>query len=190
MKFNMRFGAKLHERQRGGKLVADSHKSLVLLVLGICFLVLGSFSKHPYYVSVTELEYRPAQKEIQIACKIFTDDLEDALKAETKKQISISDDKDKAAKQQLIFKYLQAHLKIMVDGKAVAYEMIGYELEQEAAWNYLLVKNVAPFKKVTVTNDVLYSLRDGQVNILHFKNNGERKSYRLNAPETNYTFSW
>lgn len=190
MKFIIEKGGKLHERLKNSQPVAGRCKSLVILMLGICFLVLASFVTHPYYVSVTELEYRPAQKEIQIACKIFTDDLEDALKAETKKQISISDDKDKAAKQQLIFKYLQSHLKILVDGKAVAYEMIGYELEQEAAWNYLVIKNVAPFKKVTVSNDVLYSLRDGQINILHFKNNGERKSFRLNAPETNYTFNW
>jgi SpoU rRNA methylase family enzyme len=190
MKFIMEKAGKLHERLINRQLIADSRRPLAILVLGACFLVLGSFVTHPYYVTVTELEYRPAQKEIQVACKIFTDDLEDALKAEIKKQVTISDTKDKAAKLQLIFKYLQGHLKILVDGKAVTYEMIGYELEQEAAWNYLLIKNVAPFKKITVYNDVLYSLRDGQTNIVHVRNNGETKSYRINAPETYHTFSW
>lgn len=179
---------KLHERQQRDLPVTGFLFSI--LIVGFCFLVLGSFTVHPYYVSVTELEYRPAQKELQIACKIFTDDLEDALKAETKRKITISDSKEKTGNQQLIFNYLQAHLKIMVDGKPVVYEMLGYELEKEAAWSYLLIKNVAPFKAVTVYNDVLYALRDGQINIVHVKKNGETKSFRINAPETTHTFSW
>jgi SpoU rRNA methylase family enzyme len=205
MKFNVQIGGKLHERH-GRKPVAGSCKSLVIsweslvgeikkrkflgLLLGACFLFLGSFTKHPFYMSVTEIEYRPAQKELQIACKIFMDDLEDALKAETKKAIKLGDDKLKAAHQQLINQYLQQHLKLVIDGKPVAYEMIGFEKEQEAVWNYLVVKNVAPFKTATVQNDVLYQLRDGQINIIHFKVNGNTQSYRLNAPTVQHSFQW
>jgi hypothetical protein len=161
-----------------------------MLVLSAISLWLTAFTTHPYYMSVTDIEYRSAQKEIQIACKIFTDDLEDALKAETKKPVSLTDGKDKAAKQELLRSYLQTHLKLLIDGKPVAYELIGFENEQEATWNYLLIKNVSGFKAVTVYNDLLFQLRTGQINIIHFKHKGETKSYRLTAPEAQHTFSW
>lgn len=199
MKFNMQIGGKLHERQ-GIQPVAGEWKQLGMstktkiicrmLVLSAISLWLTAFAVHPYYMSVTDIEYRPAQKEIQIACKIFTDDLEDALKAETKKPVSLTDGKDKAAKQELLRSYLQTHFKLMVDGKPVAYDLIGFENEQEATWNYLLVKNVSGFKAVTVYNDLLFQLRTGQINIIHFKHKGETKSYRLTAPEAQHTFSW
>jgi SpoU rRNA methylase family enzyme len=193
MKFNVRKEGKLHERQvKSCKLQVVSYwfKRQAIVLLVPCSLFLAAFSTHPFYMSVTEIEYRPQQKELQIACKIFIDDLEDALKAETKKAITLSDEKQKADHQALIYKYLQQHFKLTVDGKPVTYEMLGFEKEQEAVWNYLVVKNVSPFKTATVYNDVLYQLRDGQINIIHFKANNHTQSYRLNAPTTQHHFQW
>jgi hypothetical protein len=67
---------------------------------------------------------------------------------------------------------------------------MGFEREQEAVWNYLLVKNVSTFKTASVYNDVLFQLRDGQINIIHFKVNGTSQSYRLNAPTVRHIFQW
>ncbi|MBX9783771.1 MAG: hypothetical protein K2X48_10815 [Chitinophagaceae bacterium] len=159
------------------------------LLFAVCFLMLGSFNVHPYYMSVTELEYRPAQKEIQISCKIFADDLEEAVKADSKKTVNLFDEKQKAINQTYILNYLKKHLKITVDGKAVPYEMLGFEKEEEAMWNFLVIRNIASAKKVTVFNDVLYNLRDGQINILHFKTKNNTQSYRLNAPELQHPFN-
>jgi hypothetical protein len=206
MKFNMPKQGKLHERQatdlnlwmndvrcvgnkRRRQLWYKLPLPLYLLPLA-CFFVFGSFMLHPFYMSVTEIEYRPAQKELQIACKIFTDDLEDALKAETKRQVSFADEKQTKNNKELIQNYLQQHLKIEVDGKALAYEMIGFEKEQEAVWSYLEIKNVNAFKTATVYNDALYHLREGQINIIHFKVKGVTQSYRLNAPAKWHRFQW
>lgn len=188
MKFKVGKERKLHERQGSGHQLPLM--GIRMLILGICFLVIGAFTMHPFYMSVTEIEYKPQQKELQIACKIFMDDLEDALKAETKKSITLSDEKQKANHQALIYKYLQQHFKLIVDGKPVAYEMLGFEKEQEAVWSYLVVKNVSVFKTATVYNDVLYQLREGQINIIHFKVNGSTQSYRLNAPTAQHNFQW
>ena len=190
MKLNRRIQRQLHKGHLNGNYLQATRYGLRILLLVCCFLFLGSFFTHPYYMSVTEIDYKPQQKELQIACKIFMDDLEDALKAETQKSITLTDEKQKANHQQLIYKYLQQHLKLMVDGKPVSYEMLGFEKEQEAIWNYLVVKNISPFKTVTVYNDVLFQLRDGQINIIHFKVNSNRQSYRLNAPTLQHLFKW
>lgn len=161
----------------------------VFLVATIGFL-LSAFSLHPYYMSVTEIEYKPAEKELQIACKVFTDDLEDALKKEFAKKVDIVNPAQKKENEQLLQRYLQKHLKLQLDNKAVALEFFGFEEEGEAIWIYMLAKNTAAFKSAVVFNDVLYSYRNEQINIIHFKNKGERKSFRLNYPDNQVTFSW
>ncbi|WP_317127875.1 DUF6702 family protein [Lacibacter luteus] len=152
--------------------------------------MLSAFSLHPYYMSVTEIEYKPAEKEVQIACKIFTDDLEEALKREFNKKVDIVNAAQKKENEQLLQRYLQKHLKLQLDNKTLALEFFGFEEEGEAIWIYLLAKNVAAFKSANVFNDVLYSYREDQLNIIHFKNKNERKSYRLNYPNNQVVFNW
>lgn len=159
----------------------------LLMAIG---LWLTAFSLHPYYMSVTEIEYKSAEKEVQVACKIFTDDLEETLKREFNKKIDIVNAAQKKENEQLLQRYLQKHFKLQLDNKAVALDFFGFEEEGEAIWIYLLAKNTAAFKSATVFSDVLYSYREDQLNIIHFKNKGERKSYRLNYPNKQVVFTW
>lgn len=163
------------------------HRLFLLMAIG---LWLTAFSLHPYYMSVTEIEYKSAEKEVQVACKIFTDDLEETLKREFNKKIDIVNAAQKKENEQLLQRYLQKHFKLQLDNKAVALDFFGFEEEGEAIWIYLLAKNTAAFKSATVFSDVLYSYREDQLNIIHFKNKGERKSYRLNYPNKQVVFTW
>ena len=163
------------------------HRLFLLMAIG---LWLTAFSLHPYYMSVTEIEYKSAEKEVQVACKIFTDDLEETLKREFNKKIDIVNAAQKKENEQLLQRYLQKHFKLQLDSKAVALDFFGFEEEGEAIWIYLLAKNTAAFKSATVFSDVLYSYREDQLNIIHFKNKGERKSYRLNYPNKQVVFTW
>ncbi len=164
-----------------------ARRLFLLMAIG---LWLTAFSLHPYYMSVTEIEYKSAEKEVQVACKIFTDDLEEALKREFNKKIDIVNAAQKKENEQLLQRYLQKHFKLQLDNKAVALDFFGFEEEGEAIWIYLLAKNTAAFKSATVFSDVLYSYREDQLNIIHFKNKGERKSYRLNYPNKQVVFTW
>lgn len=163
---------------------------LVLIFLVPCALVLGSFVMHPYYVSVTEIEYKPAEKEVQIAGKLFIDDLESALQKEFTAKVAILNAADKKKNEALLNTFFQRHLKISIDGKPASFELIGFEREEEAIWTYLVIKNVNRLKTATVFNDLLYAQRQDQINIIHFINNGNRKSHRLTYPDTQIIFSW
>lgn len=163
---------------------------LILILLVPCALALGSFMMHPYYVSVTEIEYKPAEKEVQIAGKLFIDDLEYALQKEFTTKVAILNTADKKKNEALLNTFFQKHLKISIDGKPAAFQMIGFDREEEAIWTYMVIKNVTQLKSATVVNDLLYSQRQDQINIIHFINNGNRKSHRLTYPDTQFTFSW
>lgn len=159
-------------------------------LLAACSFWLIAFSMHPYYVSVTEIEYNPQEKELQIACKLFTDDLEDVLKGDNNISVVIFDEAKRVANTKIINKYLQQHFKLTIDGTIAVYKIVGFEKEEEAVWVYLFVKDVAKFKKLNVWSDVFYQYRQGQINIIHFKNNGKTKSHRLSMPAVQHTFFW
>lgn len=192
--------AELYKRLLEGKPVVGSSESLVvsrqwsvvhrLFLLTTIGLWLMAFSAHPYYMSVTEFEYKPAEKEVQVACKIFTDDLEETLKKEYKRKVDIMNASTKKENEQLLNRYLQQHLRLQLDGKTAALQMIGFEQEGEAVWIYLVASNTAAFKSAVVFNDLLYSYREDQLNIIHFKNKGERKSYRFTFPNKEVVLSW
>ncbi len=199
LKFNMKMGGKLYKRWASSKPVVESGKPVVkplCLVVGRVFLLaafsvwLTSFLLHPYYMSVTELEFKPAEKEIQISTKIFIDDLEFALQEEYKTKVEILNAANKKKNEALLNQFFQKHLKLSVDGKPVSYQLIGFEREEEAIWTYLVVKNISKLKSATVFIDLLYNYRDDQINIIHFKNNNDRKSHRLTYPDKQVSFNW
>jgi hypothetical protein len=196
----MKMVAELYKRLVKGKPVVDSGKSGVvsrpssmvrgLFLLSAIGLWLSAFSLHPYYMSVTEFEYKPAEKEVQVSCKIFTDDLEGTLKKEYKRKVDILNTVSKKENEQLLNSYLQQHLRLQLDGKPVVLKMIGFEEEGEAIWIYLVTTNTAAFKSAVVFNDLLYSYREDQLNIIHFKNKAERKSHRFTFPDKQVTLNW
>ena len=195
----MKMAGKSYKRWLSSRPVADSGKPLegpLLSIIGRVFLLAAcsvwftAFLVHPYYMSVTELEYKSADKEIQISSKIFIDDLEYALQEEYKTKVEILNAVDQKKNEALLDKFFQKHLKLSVDGKPVSYQMIGFEREEEAIWTYLVVKNISQLKSATVFNDLLYNYRDDQINIIHFKNNNDRKSHRLTYPDKQVRFNW
>ena len=139
---------------------------------------------HPYYVSVTEIDYNTSKKEIEIACKIFTDDFEQTLRSVYNSKVDLYKPADKKLLDRQIAGYIEKHLKLHIGGKNAVLSFEGYEIEGEAAWCYFSVPGIQPFRSIQIFNDLLYSYREEQVNLVHVKINGERKSTRLTFPDT------
>jgi hypothetical protein len=145
---------------------------------------------HPFYVSVTEFNHNTKDKTIEISCKMFAEDFENALKTQFKTNVDISHPKDPKVLEKLVFEYLQKHLQLKVNGKPVSLQFVGYEKEEEAVWTYLQVNNVASLKKIEITNNILYEAYNTQISIMHASEGGNRKSTRLVYPDTQASFEW
>ncbi len=151
-------------------------------ILSLSFLI-SSFSFHPIFVSVTEIEHNAKEKTLEVSCKIFTDDFEKTLRKAYNTYVDLLLAKDKPAMDKLVNDYVQKHLKIMVDGKPVALKYLGYEQIEEGIYSYYQADNIASVKKITVTDNILYEYKDEQINLLHITVNGNRKSTKLNNPD-------
>ncbi len=157
----------------------------------ILFLIFGFINFHPYYVSNTDINYDSTSKNIEITCRIFTDNLEDALEKSTKKSINILQPKNKEEINQLINQYLNNHFKLTVNGKIKSFQFIGYEQNEDAIWVYIETPEIEVPKKIEITNSLLYDYFPQQINMVHYSVNGEKKvSHKLNNPESKLKFEF
>lgn len=156
---------------------------MILYITNVSFV-----PAHPFYVSVTEITVKPVQQRIHIACKLFTDDLQEALYKLYNKQVDLT--KPTTEHEQLLQRYLQAKLQLKVSGQPVQLSIVGFELEEEATWCYLeaTLNNFAA-REVSATSTILCDFLPTQTNLVHCRwDNRERKSYKLDCSNTSYVF--
>ena len=155
-------------------------KYLKILLAPLLLLVL-SF-KHPFYVSVTEVEYSSKTKEVGISVKVFPDDLEESLRKFNGKKYDVVQG-DKKMIGPVLDKYIKQHMRILLNGTAKSYQWMGYEIDKESVWMYFSITNQPGVRSIEVQSDLMYAYKQEQTNIIHIKLDDKRESFRLMAPE-------
>lgn len=146
--------------------------------------------RHPLYISVTEINHNAKDKTLEISCKIFTNDLEATLEKSAHVKVDVSDQKNKQETNKLIADYVSRHLQLKVDGRGIALHFIGSEQEADGTWSYFQVNDITSVKKIDIVNSLLYDNFQQEINIMHVTVGGEKKSTRLNYPDTGASFSF
>ncbi|NRF40513.1 DUF6702 family protein [Pedobacter foliorum] len=154
----------------------------------ILFFWLNIF--HPFYVSVTEVDYSPKTKTVQVSVRVFFDDFESALDKRYKTSINILKPKDRKQVDGLISDYVKNHLQIKANNKLLTLKYLGYQIEEDAAWCYFESEKVERVQKLNIQNDILFEQHDSQINMIHATVNGKRKSTKLDNPERSVEFSY
>jgi len=147
-------------------------------------------ARHPLYVSVTEMNYNATDKDLEISCKLFTDDFEKTLASINHAKVDLTAPANKAEADKWVKEYIKSHLQLKLDGKAVTFEFVGFEKENDAVWSYFQVKYPTAPKKIEVVNSILYESYDKQMNLMHVSVGGNRKSTRLNYPDKVTSFQF
>jgi len=138
--------------------------------------------KHPLHVSTTEINFNSKEKSLEISCRIFFYYFETILAKQFKTKVDLAKPEMQKDMDELVKKYLAAHLQYTLNGKNVVATYIGFEQDHEATNVYLEINNVANLQSLKLNNTVLYDLFDDQMNILHVEKQGTRKSARTNYP--------
>jgi hypothetical protein len=141
-------------------------------------------SLHPLHLSSMDINYTTKPGTLEISCRLFTDDLEDALKKQFKVPTDLSAPAKHKAMDELLKKYIAMHLKFQANGKPLAIHYLGFEKDREAVIVYIESVPIKSLKKLEVYNTLMYDLFDDQTNIMHVVVNGKRKSDKLDYPET------
>jgi hypothetical protein len=153
------------------------------LTISVLTWVLMLFA-HPFFISLTEIRFNPESKRLEMSQKIFWDDLEVGLANHFKEKIDFLNPKDKEKLDQQISEYLIKHTQVSINGKLATFRVLGYEVEEDAAWFYLESSPVEMPKTFEITNTVLLEDRAGQQNIVHvYQNSKSPRSLLLSKGE-------
>jgi hypothetical protein len=136
-------------------------------------------SLHDFHVSITDIHYNSKTNSLEIAVKIFTNDLEEALEGIGTPKLRMGTPREHASTDTLLSRYLHNRLEIKADGQNVKMTYLGKENEDDATWCYLEVTNLPLPTRLRISNHLLLEWFEDQSNLVHISWDKERKSLLL-----------
>lgn len=152
-----------------------------LLLVGCQFTA----SAHKFYVSISQINYNEKGKTLEVALKLFTDDLEYCASNELNKSIKIS-------KEHLFDKevnnYLTNHFTISINGESKEINYLGKEIEVDVTWCYLEITDVENINTISISNTLFISDLAEQKNLIQLSIDSFEEStiLRKNNPSITY----
>lgn len=127
---------------------------------------------HKYYTSLAQVEYNAENKSVEVALRVFADDLELALTRRTGRAVSLDRTKDA---DRLTFDYIRDTFEIKNrEGGAKALKWVGMELRSGVAWLYLEAEMPEGLAGARLRDQILFELFEEQVNVVSVRCAGER----------------
>ena len=145
-------------------------------MLFLAFLFYSFIPKHAIHLSITEMDFKVKgeKTEIQIAHKIFVDDLEKALRKNYSEEFknskpNLSTKTQHKEAQKYIYDYLKKVIDVKINSKKEEINYIGVEFEDDVVWIYgvLNKQNSTEKESIFIKNMILMDLFDDQRNMLY-----------------------
>ena len=115
------------------------------LFVGILFI---QATIHPYYVSTTEIDYRPDRSALQMTIRVFTDDWQLMLNTVYDQDLRLDPDNDTAQTLTHSDHYLRKHLKLILNHTEVKPIFLGREYQDDQMVFYVEVAEVIALKNL------------------------------------------
>jgi len=125
-------------------------------------LLLATAPVHKFYLSLTEIKYNTENGHLEIASKIFIDDLESAVEG-----LNVADQTDEKTSD-LIGNYLLNKTAISINKNTVDLNYLGFEIDDDVVWCYLESDKVKKPKSVRLEFNMLLDEIETQTNVIHF----------------------
>ncbi len=157
------------------------------LTLGSLTVLLGMWITlfagipHPFHMAILEMEFMEGEQHYACALKVFSDDLELALRNEFEVGVlDIGGKDERKIADSLIQAYFIKHLPFQIAGNSPKPTWVGREGNLDAQWIYFTVSEREHWP-VRVTSTLLHREFEDQRLIIHFKNGEDYRNEVLSA---------
>ena len=124
------------------------------------------FSIHPIYISVVEITSK--DNNLEIVFKIFRDDLEDGIKNNLRKNVSIDSQYKVDLNKKIIQEYLNAVTSIKVNNEKKDLLFLNFILESERIKVNAKINNNSIIDTIEIYNEILIDVFSNQKNVIFF----------------------
>lgn len=147
------------------------------LALGALLLALVTAAwAHAYHASIMEARLNPKTGQLEVALKVFTDDLETALSVGQPRRLSLPE-LPAAQLTPLLAAYVRRTVSIGTrPGEALPISYVGQQAEKDAQWLYFSVKLPATARSLTLRHRLLLEQFPDQMNIVNLEAGGKKQS--------------
>ena len=161
-------------------------KKILILLL----IPLVSFSAHKYYLSLTQINFSPKSKSVQIIINVFMDDIETALNKDYDIDLQLTTEKELKGNDVYFEKYLNEKLHFKVNTIDQKFNYIGKEYEGELVYFYLEIENINAIDQIAISNKILVKHFPKQENLIKSKVGKVNKSVLLDAENYSETLKY
>lgn len=142
------------------------------LLAAVMSLAAASLGAHSFHATLAEVEFNEESKRVEIAIRLFTDDLEKALSARAGKNVRLDLTEGVDAS---IAAYLRSNFVLRDDeGREVELRWVGRESDARVTWVYVDGPLPARATRVSIQSSLLVELFEDQVNSVNIRRAGKR----------------
>ncbi|HVF86045.1 MAG TPA: DUF6702 family protein [Pyrinomonadaceae bacterium] len=143
-----------------------------------------AIAAHKFYTSFAQVEYNSERETVEVALRVFGDDLESVLTRRHGKAIHIGKTENGA---KLIFDYLADCFQLRNrDGAAKKFEWVGMETKGDVTWLYFEARMPEGLTGATLRNRLLLDFSDEQVNIVHVRRGNQKADLVFKANDGDF----
>lgn len=150
------------------------------------FLPLMAATPHKYYVSTTDMYYKPEQQQLQLVVRVFTDDFSIALSQYIGDTVKLDPDNTSNERLKFLLKdYFKAHFLVKGLSEKTSFSFVGWEYDKDKTLIYALFEDVPKLDKLMWSNAFLMSAFPAQKNIVTLSLSTHKKSF-LHTKDQNF----
>jgi hypothetical protein len=161
-------------------------------LLGLLLSIATVAWAHAYHASIMEARLNPKTQQLEVALKVFTDDLETALSSGRPRHLSLAET-PAAQLTPLLSGYLRRCLSVGTKpGETLPLNYLGQQVEKDAYWLYFSVKLPAgaPVKGLNLRHRLLMEQFPDQMNIVNLEAGGKKQSALFRDGNEEQQLSW
>ena len=140
-----------------------------LILLALFFFTLSAFAPHEHYISLTQIEYNPSEKSLQITMRFFIDDLEKAVGGRFDKNLALATSDELANADVYIERYVDDKFKVWINGSERAPDYLGKQYEDDQVFFFLEIDKVENLESIEVQNGMLMEVFEEQQNYVKLR---------------------
>lgn len=135
---------------------------------------------HPFYVSISQINYNESKESLEITMKIFVEDLLQTIESTKGTKLYLGEEKELPQADSIIQQYILEHFDVQVNDQSIELNFLGRELENDVLWCYLEGFEVSNISTMNIKNSMLMEHFYTQMNIVHVNTGKSKKSVLLN----------
>jgi hypothetical protein len=148
----------------------------------ISMMLTFNASYHPLHVSLLNIDYSTNKPTINLAFKVFTNDIEFAIAHDYNVLLSMGKPNENPDAQRYINTYVSNTFKLVINKNyqpKLVYK--SKEINEDAVWLHYDIPINTKIKELVIRNAILMDVYDNQVNLVIIAINGNEKGYQLTS---------